>query len=117
MDEWKNILSADNEKLTDEDLLRYLKGNLSEEEKNKIEIKVTGSFESDAVDGLKQIEDKARIERHVNQLNQKLPHLLRHKKHRSDKRKLKDLQWIIVAIIILLFLCIMTYVMIIKTHS
>jgi len=112
MDDWKEILSADNEKLTDEDLLKYLNGNLSEEDKNRIEIKITGSFESDALDGLKQIKDKEQIQGHIQQLNQKLPQLLRHKKHWSKKKEIKDLQWIIIAIVILLLLCIMGYIVI-----
>ncbi len=110
MADWRNILSDKDEKLTDEDLLRYMSENLSEEEKNIFERKATESFESDAIDGLQQIKDKARLRKHVHQLNQKLPQLLRYKKNRIQKNKLKDFQWIILAILILLFLCIMSYV-------
>ena len=112
MDEWKDILATDDGKLTDEDLLRYLHNNLSEPEKNKFEKKVTGSFESDAIDGLKLIKDRAGLQNHVHQLNQKLPKLLRQKKYWSRKKQFKDLQWTLLAIIILLFLCIMGYVVI-----
>src|SRR4051794_28411056 len=117
MDDRENILSANNEKLTDEDLLRYLNGTLSEEERNKIEIKITGSFESDAVEGLNQIRDKNQIPGYVKQLNQKLPQILRHKKRWSKKKELKELQWILVAIIILLLLCIMSYLVIRMHHK
>jgi len=116
MAEWKDILSGKEEKLSDEDLLRFLDENISEEEKNILEKKATGSFEGDAIDGLQQIKDKARLHNHLNQLNRKLPQLLRHKKYRPERNGIKDLQWIILAIIILLFLCIMTY-MILGMHK
>ncbi len=117
MDNLKDILSPNEEKLTDEELLKYLHDNLSEEEKNKLEKKITGAFENDALDGLKQIKDRARLQSHVHQLNQILPQLLRYKKYRSEKKQLKDFPWTILAIIILLFLCIVTYLMIIKMHD
>lgn len=112
MNDWKDILAGKEEKLTDEDLLRYLDNDLSEEEKNVLEKKVIDSFESDAIDGLQQIKDTDKLRRHVRHLNKKLPYLLRLKKHRLEKNSLKDFQWIILAIIVLLFLCTMGYVII-----
>ncbi len=106
----RDILSDKEEKLTEDDLLRYLDENISEEEKNLLEKKAAGSFESDALDGLQQIKDKARLRSDIRQLNKKLPHLLRQKKQRPAKTWLKDFQWIILTLLILLFLCIMTYV-------
>ena len=117
MADWKDILSQSEEKLTDEDLLRYLHDDLSEKEKNSFEKKLTGPFESDALDGLQQIKDKDSLSNHVQQLHKQLPQLLRPKKTRSEKNKLKDFQWILLDIIILLSLCIIAYVMIIKTHG
>ena len=115
MDEWKDILSRKEGKLTDEELLRYLHENMPEEEKSSFEKKLTGSFETDAIEGLQQIKDKEKLHSHVHQLNQKLPHLLRHKKQRLNRKRLKDFQWSILTILILLFLCIITYV-IIRMH-
>lgn len=112
MDERKQILSGESEKLTDEDLLKYLRGTLSAEERKQVEFKITGSFESDALDGLKQIKDKTRIQGHVQQINKKLPQILRQKKYWAKKKHLKEIQWTVLAVIILLFLCIMTYVVI-----
>ncbi len=112
MADWKDILSPDEEKLTDEDLLRYLHDDLSEEEKKLFEQKATGAFESDALNGLQQIKDKDTLRRHVYQLNKKLPQLLRNKNKQLEKKRQKDFQWIILTIIILLFICIMSYVII-----
>lgn len=112
MDDWKDILSPDDQKLTDEELLKYLHDDLSDDEKVDLEKKVTGAFENDAIDGLKQIKERAVLENHLQQLNQKLPQILRLKKHRSEKNRLKDLQWLILTIILLLFVCIIAYLLI-----
>ena len=109
MADFKEILSDKDEMLTDEDLLKYLHENISEEEKYSIEKKITGTFESDAIDGLQQIKDKKRLQNQVRQLQRNLPQLLL-KKHRLEKRKLNDMQLVILTIIIILFLCITTYI-------
>ena len=112
MDEEKDILSSDNAKLTDEDLLKYLHEHLSEEDMLDLEKKVSGPFERDAVDGLKQIKDKASLQRHVLQLNKKLPQMLHTRKRRYNPSKIKDLQWTILALIILLIICLVAFVVI-----
>lgn len=109
MAEWKNILQDKKERLTDEDLLKYLYESCSEEEKHAFEKKATGAFESDALEGLQQIKDTKRIQSHVKQLHQKLPQLLRYKKKRSEEKPLKDLQWMILTMVLLLFICILGY--------
>lgn len=111
MDDWKDILPGKDEQLTDEDLLKYLHNEMSDEEKYQFEKKIS-SFESDALDGLQQINDKTRLHNHIKQLNKKLPQLLLLKKQRLEKRKLREMQWTILTIIIVLFLCITTYALI-----
>lgn len=116
MADWKNIL-PDNEQLSNEDLLKYLANNTSEEEKHAIEKKFSdSSFESDAIDGLQQIKNLERLKNHVSQLNQKLHQQLLSKKQRKEKRKIKDFQWIIFTIVILLLLCIISLA-IISMHN
>lgn len=113
MADWKDILADNNEPLSDEDVLKYLDGTTPEKEKYAIERKIANtSFESDAIDGLQQIKNPERLKDHVNQLNQKLHQQLRTKKHRKQKRNIKDFQWTIFAIIILLFICIISYLVI-----
>ncbi len=109
MTDWKDILPGKEELLTDEDLLKYLHQNISKEEKDGFEKKMTGSFESDAIDGLQQIKDKTSLENHVKQLHQKLPQLLRTKKKRPEKKLLQDFQWIILTLVLLLFICVLGY--------
>ena len=117
MAEWKNILPDNNEQLSNEDLLKYLDSRTSEEEKYAIEKKFSDtSFESDAIDGLQQIKSQARLKNHVSQLNQKLQQQLISKKHRKQKRKIKDFQWILLAVVILLLLCLISLA-IISMHN
>ena len=117
MAEWKNILPDNNEQLSNEDLLKYLDSSTSEEEKYAIEKKFSDtSFESDAIDGLQQIKSQERLKNHVSQLNQKLQQQLISKKHRKQKRKIKDFQWIILAVVILLLLCLISLA-IISMHN
>ena len=117
MAEWKNILPDNNEQLSNEDLLKYLDSNTSEEEKYAIEKKFSDtSFESDAIDGLQQIKNQERLKNHVSQLNLKLQQQLISKKHRKEKRKIKNFQWIILTIVILLLLCLISLA-IISMHN
>lgn len=109
MTDWKDILPGKEELLTDEDLLKYLHENISEEEKDDFEKKIISSFESDALDGLQQIKDKDQLQNHVKQLHKKLPQLLRSKKKRPEKKLLQNFQWIILTLVLLLFICVLGY--------
>lgn len=112
MGDHERIISTRGEKLSDEELLKYLHTSLSEEEKKTLEEQFAGSFETDAIDGLQQIKDKEQIRVHVKQLHQKLPHLLRLKKQRKEKKQVNQFEWIIIALLVLLFICVITYVVI-----
>jgi hypothetical protein len=110
MADWKEILSDNGQQVSDEELLKYLDDNTPEEEKAVIEDKITNnSFESDAIDGLQQINNPERVKKHVSQLNQKLHQQLHSKKHRLEKGKIKDFQWVILTLLILLFICFISY--------
>ncbi|MCW3080130.1 hypothetical protein [Segetibacter sp.] len=112
MADWKNILSDNEEQLTEEELLRYLDENTAEEEKDSIQHKINNSpFEVDALQGLLQVKDKKNLQKQVNQLNQKLQQLTA-KKQRKEKREIKIYQWIVLAILMLLFTCVIAYIII-----
>lgn len=109
MDNLKNKLSADEKQLNDEELLRYLRNDLEEEEKNILEKKIENdSFESEALQGLLQIQDKESLKKNLNYLNKKLRQLTS-KKQRREKRKIIISEWILLTIIFLLFICVITY--------
>src|SRR4051794_7931812 len=116
MADWKDILSGNEDQLTEEELLRYLHHDISDHEKDLIEKKILSSpFESDALEGLARVPNQERLQKQVSQLHLKLRQLTA-KKTRKEKEKIKIYEWMILAILILLFLCIITF-MIISLHN
>jgi hypothetical protein len=112
----KNILSGKGEQISKEQLLQYLNHTISEEERQLIEEKIgSDPFESDAIDGLSAIENKDNIEKHVNQLHSKLQQITS-RKPRREKDPIKIFEWTVLAGLILLFLCVIVYLIITLYH-
>jgi hypothetical protein len=112
MADWNDILSNHNGRVSDEELLKYLVEEMSVEEKLAIEKRIAEDpFEADAVEGLTSVENKDNLPNSVKQLNQKLQQQL-FTKRRREKRTVKLFEWMILAIVILLFVCIATYLII-----
>ncbi|MBC7650463.1 MAG: hypothetical protein H7101_01795 [Deinococcales bacterium] len=104
-----NILHP-TEELNDDQLMRYLQGNLSDEQRNAIEQQmVTDDFTNDAVEGLEIVGNKAHLHTYIDKLNHQLQKSIAAKKQRKAKRKLADNSWIIIAISIILVLCVIGY--------
>jgi len=112
MEDITNILQHDDD-VNDEELKKYLSGNISDEERHAIEKKMADSeFVSDAVEGLQQFSSRQKLDEYVNHLNKDLHQYITAKKELKEKRRIKDLSWIIVAVIIVLLLCILAYIVI-----
>jgi hypothetical protein len=58
------------------------------------------------VEGLQTFSSDAKLNDYVAQLNKKLHQQLEAPKERKEKRKIRDLPWVILAVIIILLLCI-----------
>ena len=72
MTELKDILNHDDE-LSSEELIRYLQGNASEEERFAIEKQMADSeFVNEAIEGLQNFKDPAQVTEYVDQLNRQL---------------------------------------------
>lgn len=88
----KDILSNNNEQLSDEDVLKYLNTNTSEKEKYAIEKRLADtSFESDAVDGLQHIKNPELLKNHVKPVKSKTPELFTYQKAEKTKKRYKGL--------------------------
>jgi len=112
MDDLTNILK-DDDNISEEELKKYLSGNISGEERHAIEKKMADSeFVNDAVEGLQEFTSKQKLDEYVNHLNKDLHQYIAGKKEIKEKRKIKDLSWIIIAVIIILLLCILAYIVI-----
>lgn len=112
MTELKDILHQDDE-LDSEELLRYLQGHATDEEKMAIEKQMAdSSFVNEAIEGLQHFQDAAMVKEYVDQLNKQLQKQTAKKIVRKNKRKLKDQNWLIVAILSILLLCVVGYLLI-----
>ncbi|QEC67151.1 hypothetical protein FRZ67_07540 [Panacibacter ginsenosidivorans] len=106
MADLSNILQS-NDDLNEEQLKKYLSGEASAEELHAVEKNMADDpFTNDAVEGLQNFSSEAKLNDYVEQLNKKLHQQLELPKKRKEKRRIKDLSWVIIAVIIILLLCI-----------
>src|SRR3954463_478245 len=69
-------------------------------------------FINDAVEGLQEFSSRQKLDKYVKHLNKDLHQYLVGKKEIKEKRKIRDLSWIIVAVIIILLLCMLAYIVV-----
>ncbi len=109
MEDLTNIWNTDDE-LNEGELLKYIKGNATQEEQHAVETKMANSgFVNDAMEGLQQIAASGKLNEYVQQLNKHLHQQLLLPKQRKEKRKIKELTWITIAVAVVLLLCILGY--------
>jgi hypothetical protein len=109
----KDILSNLNPDIDQETLLRYLQGKLSSEEQHEVEKQLLDDdFNSDALEGLEQFQDKKDLNFLVEQLNRDLKKRTDKKKKFREKLRLELNPWVIAAVVIILLLAIISYVII-----
>lgn len=105
-----NILSNSNKDIDNQKLMDYISGKLSGNEKHEVEKwMLDNNFENEALEGLQIVKDKKNLEAYVSQLNKELNLYLQQKKHRRDRRKIKEIRWAYLAIVLVLILLIITY--------
>jgi ribosomal protein L11 methylase PrmA len=111
MKEDKNILpeNENNEQM----VLDYLNHKLTPDEQHLFELKMDeNKFMQEAVEGLEMINNKQQIMQYVAELNKNLSNQFERKKIHKHKRKLKEQDWIIISVVIILLLCILGYLVI-----
>ena len=109
MTDLKDILNHEDE-INNEDLMKYLQGKASEEERFAIEKQMAGSsFLNDAVEGLQNFKDPVQVHEYVEQLNRQLHKHTAKKLLRKNKRKLKEQNWLVIAILSILAICVAGY--------
>ncbi len=112
-DNLKDILSHLSTEIDQETLLKYLQGQLTEEQKHEVEKTMLASdFTDDALEGLKEIKNKERLSLLVDQLNRDLRKKLDKKKLRRERFRIKDQPWLFITIVILLLLIVLSYLVI-----
>jgi ABC-type Na+ efflux pump permease subunit len=112
MTDLKDILNHDDE-LSSEEMIRYLQGEATEEERFAVEKQMAGSsFVDEAMEGLQDFKDPAQVKEYVDQLNRQLHKHTARKVSRKKKRRLKDENWLFMAILAILLLCVFGYLVI-----
>ena len=110
-----HILSNSGKDIDNQQLMDYLAGKLSGEQKHEVEkLMADNEFMNDAMEGLGDIKDKRDINLFVEQLNRDLQKKLQQKKAKKQKRKMLQQRWIYAAIILILAIVIATWLMIVK---
>ncbi|HEX9510278.1 MAG TPA: hypothetical protein VF939_07330 [Puia sp.] len=110
-----NILSNSNKDIDNQQLMDYLSGKLSAEEKFAVEkMMADNEFMNDAMEGLSTIGNKKDIQVYVDELNASLQKSLQKKKQRRLKRKLREGPWGYFAILLIILLCIAGYLIVKK---
>jgi uncharacterized membrane protein YukC len=111
----KDILSNLSTDIDQETLLLYLQGKLSAEDQHEVERKMLDNeFASDAIEGLKNINDQQKLQILVDQLNRDLRKKTEKKKAYLEKRKLKVDPWVIITIVLILVLVVVSYFIILR---
>lgn len=106
----KNILSSLNKDIDQETLLKYLKGQLGKEELHEVEMNlIDDAFESDALEGLKEI-DYAKMQLIVEGLNRDLKKRTQKKRREAAKKNLKPQWWLYFSLIIFLIIVVLIYI-------
>lgn len=112
MADLKDILNTDDE-LNHEELMKYLQGKASDEERFAIEKQMADdAFVNDAVEGLQKFRDPAEAHEYAEQLNQQLHKYTVLRQQRKKNRKPKEQTWLIMAILAILLLCVTGYLLI-----
>jgi hypothetical protein len=112
MSDLKNIL-ANSEEMNEHDLLKYLEGNATDAEMRAIEEQMADAgFVDDAIEGLQAIGDKKKLLQLKEQLNQQLKKATSKKEQIKKRRGIKDQQWLIVAVLVIILLTVAGYLLI-----
>lgn len=117
MSDLKNILNQDDD-LNSEELIRYLEGRASEEERFAVEKQMADSeFVNDAVEGLQQFTATGQLQQYADQLNRQLRKQTTASQRKKNRNGLKEQNWTLIAIVAILVICILGYFVIRTFHQ
>lgn len=109
MTDLKDILRED-DGVKHDDLIRYLEGNATDEERFAIEKQMADSdFINDAVEGLQGFQDKQKLQQYAAQLSLQLRKQTTKDRKRRLRRKLNSQQWTMITIVTVILLCVLAY--------
>jgi hypothetical protein len=111
MEDLNNLLSAE-EEFNEDELMNYLKENLSAEDAHRVEKQMAdSSLVNDGVEGLHQFSSAEKINNYVQHINMDLQQKLASKK-RPQKKGIQNLSWEYITVIVVIVLCLLAYAII-----
>ena len=114
----KDILSNLHSEVDQATLLKYLEGRLSAEEQHEVERNtMDDDFEADALEGLQDFSNKAKISSLVEQLNLDIQKKTEKKKKWPHKREAKIEPWLLITILLILLIAIIGFLVIYKMQA
>lgn len=112
-DDLTDILSSDSHELTDDQLLKYVNDELSPEDKHLVEeAMINSGMVRDAIEGLQHAGGKEKLRQIKKYLDSDIHHLIRKREHWRPRRKIKELNWMIIFIVVVLLLILIAYVIV-----
>lgn len=105
-DNFKNILNNSNKDISSQQLMEYLRNQLSKDEAHSIEQQMADDeFVNDAIEGLQTVQEPNKIPLHLAELNQHLQQQLT-KNNDRKKRRWKDnpLNYLYIAVLLMLLI-------------
>ena len=98
---------------SENELIQYLKENLSPEEMHEIEMQMADSaFVNDAIEGLQAFQDKENIAKITQEINIELIKKTSKKKKRMGLKSYQQQDWIQPIAIIIILICLLSYFMV-----
>lgn len=98
---------------SEDELIQYLKENLSPEEMHEIEMQMADSaFINDAIEGLQAFQDKENIAKITKEINIELIKKTSKKKKRMGLKSYQKQDWIQLIAIIIILICLLSYFMV-----
>lgn len=114
----KKPISSNQDLVSQEKLIEYLEGSLSDPERQHIEKQLEeDAFLSDAIEGLHQITSTQQINQVVTDLNQSIRKQVTTQQRKKNKQPIFSQYWIYIAIILLIILILSTYLILSQTMS
>lgn len=114
----KDILSNLNSEVDQETLLKYLQGKLTAEEQHELEkAMLDDDFEADALDGLQDFSNTAKIASLVEELDKGLKKKTAKKKKWPHRRDAKPEPWLLIAVVAILVIAVISYIIIRKMRG
>lgn len=112
MEELENILNNEDD-LSEDQLKKYLSGEGNADDTYAVERGMADSeFIDDAVEGLQAFSSDSKLDDYVNQINKNLGVQLQERKQKKEKRKIKNLTWGTIAVIVILLITVICFMVI-----